>query len=248
MGHVDTDDLTLAALGVMDLESLEVGHLRSCPECALHLTRLRETVLAARGADPVPSPLLEPPDRVWRAVTDELGLSAPAETHTVRSWGRRFALVAAAVVIAVASAGVGVLLGNQDRTDPTARPAPTTGDTSGTSGAAPAVLARAELRPLADDLAGSAQWVTSDSGTVLEVEVSGANVVPGYLEVWLLEPGSTRMVSLGALREGVPAAFTVPDGILVSDYPTVDVSAEPLDDDPTHSGVSVARGELRPAG
>lgn len=247
MGHVDTDDLTLAALGVMDLESMEVGHLHSCPECAMTLTQLRETVLAARGADPVPSPLLEPPARVWRAVTDELGLPAPVELSAVTSWGRRFALVAAAVVIAVASAGVGVLLG-RDQSDPTARPSPTTGAPDQSGAELPAVLARADLRPLADDLAGSAQWLTSSAGTVLEVEVSGTPALAGYLEVWLLDPGSLRMVSLGALHEGVPTAFTVPDGIAVSDYPTVDVSSEPLDDDPTHSGVSVARGELRPAG
>lgn len=229
MGHVDTDDLALAALGVVGLAAVESGHLRSCPECATTLAGLRETVIAARGDGPSAAPLVEPPARVWQAVSAELGLPSPARPRRVL-WVRRLTLAAAAVVIAVASLSLGLALGNDEAVTPTT------------------VLAQAVLRPLDDDLAGSARWVNSAAGTVLQVEVSGAPLQQGYLEVWLLDPDSLRMVPLGALEEGVPATLTVPAGIRVSDYPTVDVSAEPLDNDPTHSGVSLARGELHRTG
>ena len=51
------------------------------------------------------------------------------------------------------------------------------------------------------------------------------------------------MVPLGVLRPGTQT-FELPAGLDLGEYPIVDVSVEPLDGDPTHSGISVARGEL----
>jgi hypothetical protein len=36
----------------------------------------------------------------------------------------------------------------------------------------------------------------------------------------------------------------VPDDLVLTDWPTVEVSVEPLNGDPAHSGVSLARGTL----
>jgi hypothetical protein len=36
----------------------------------------------------------------------------------------------------------------------------------------------------------------------------------------------------------------VPDDLNLTDWPTVEVSVEPLNGDPAHSGVSLVRGQL----
>ena len=51
------------------------------------------------------------------------------------------------------------------------------------------------------------------------------------------------MVPLGVARPGTQT-FELPADLDLGEFPIVDVSVEPLDGDPTHSGVSVARGEL----
>jgi hypothetical protein len=50
-----------------------------------------------------------------------------------------------------------------------------------------------------------------------------------------------RMVSLGTLAAGT-GSFTVPDDIDTWDYRTVDISDEPPDGNPAHSGISLIRG------
>lgn len=68
------------------------------------------------------------------------------------------------------------------------------------------------------------------------------------IETWLIAPGTGAMVSLGPVpTQGLGAAtveLTVPRGLDVGTFTLVDVSAEPLDGDPTHSGASLARGSL----
>jgi len=70
----------------------------------------------------------------------------------------------------------------------------------------------------------------------------------GFFEAWLIDADTGAMVSLGPVRtlgQGeVTAELAVPRGLDVDVYDVVDVSAEPLDGDPTHSGVSLARGTL----
>ncbi len=70
----------------------------------------------------------------------------------------------------------------------------------------------------------------------------------GFFEAWLIDPATGAMVSLGPVPTAAPGQVTaelpVPRGLDVSAYDLVDVSAEPLDGDPTHSGVSLVRGTL----
>ena len=49
------------------------------------------------------------------------------------------------------------------------------------------------------------------------------------------------MVSLGTLADG-SGSFTVPEGIDTTQYRTVDISDEPPDGNPAHSGISLVRG------
>lgn len=71
---------------------------------------------------------------------------------------------------------------------------------------------------------------------------TGLRPTDGFYEVWLLDPGSGRLVALGVLDDDGRGRLTVPEGVAVGDYPAVDVSAEPDDGDPAHSGASVLRG------
>ncbi len=79
------------------------------------------------------------------------------------------------------------------------------------------------------------------------VEVRAPDLEPadGHFEVWLIRSGSsTQMVSLGILPAGDVAHFTVPSTLLADGYTLVDVSDEPDDGEPAHSGDSVLRGDL----
>ena len=99
------------------------------------------------------------------------------------------------------------------------------------------------LDPLADnDASGQAEVVERDDGSrVLEVELDAPALDDGYYEVWLIEPSIVDMVPLGVARRA-RQTFELPADLDLGEFPIVDVSVEPLDGDPTHSGVSVARG------
>ena len=78
----------------------------------------------------------------------------------------------------------------------------------------------------------------------LKVQARALGGDDGFHEVWLINLDGTRMVALGVLAEGDTGEFDVPRGLLDEGYRIVDISVEPDDGDPTHSGVSLARGEL----
>lgn len=65
----------------------------------------------------------------------------------------------------------------------------------------------------------------------------------GYLEVWLLRPDVSGMVTLGVLQ-GDSGEFLLPAGLDVGEYAVVDISREHLDGDPRHGGDSLVRGEI----
>jgi hypothetical protein len=109
------------------------------------------------------------------------------------------------------------------------------------------VVARAELEPLTP--AGgttptTARLVETGDGLRLEVAVADADLPPadGFHEVWLLDPEAAGMVSLGPLR--TDERYQLPPNVDYHDFPVVDISAEPTDGDPTHSGASLLRGTL----
>ena len=83
----------------------------------------------------------------------------------------------------------------------------------------------------------------SDGTRVLVVDTTAPQVDDADLEVWLIDPNIEGMVSLGFLTSDT-AEFEIPAGYAVADYPIVDVSVEPRDGVPTHSGDSVTRGVL----
>jgi anti-sigma-K factor RskA len=171
----------------------------------------------------------EPPTDLWHridadarselAVVEELPVARPR-----RSGGPRLGWVlgaAAAAGIVVVGA---VLLATQadDGTD---------------------VVAAVDL----DDLtgvgaSGRAELQVSADGTQLIVQTDGVDAGDGFLEVWVISADVEQLVSLGPLRPD--GRYDLPPGLDPADFPLVDVSVEPIDGDPTHSGDSVLRGEL----
>jgi anti-sigma-K factor RskA len=106
------------------------------------------------------------------------------------------------------------------------------------------VVATATLGPLADpEATGTASIAGAGGERELTVNLDSASEHDGFLEVWLLSPDASGLVSLGVLR-GDTATFPVPDGLDLGEFPVVDISVEPFDGDPSHSGDSVVRGTL----
>lgn len=107
------------------------------------------------------------------------------------------------------------------------------------------VLASGPLAPLvAAAPAGDAEVVEVDGQPRLRVTLEEApEAGDGYLEVWLLRPDVSGMVTLGVL-EGDSGEFLLPPGLDLGEYPVVDISLERVDGDPTHGGASVVRGEV----
>jgi hypothetical protein len=236
--HCTPEQLALAALRE-PLPDDDATHLESCAVCREEVASLRRGVellavpeLAAPGA-PVP-----PPANVWASIAAATGVSvtprdeptetpAPgAEVIPLRSRRPRPWLIAAAAAVAGAVIGAGAVAVLQ-------------GDDDGEA------VAAAALDPLEDaDASGSARVVERADGTrVLELELQAPVLDDAYYEVWLLKPDVSGLVPVGTTQAGT-SQFEVPAGLDLGQYPVVDVSVEPLDGDPAHSGDSVVRGVL----
>jgi hypothetical protein len=229
--HSDPEDLALRALG----ETLDHDdeHLASCARCQSELDQLRAVVATARAVESQDHPQA-PPASVWDGVVAELGLSSAAATdfpvgRGERSrHGRSTALTAAAAVLGIVVGAAGALLvsGGNEAEGPGI------------------VVATADLAALPGHKGiGVARVRGSGAGRVLVLDVSGLSTGVGVYEVWLLDKDGKRLVSLGVLS-GSEGRFPLPVAVDVREFPVVDVSIEPVDGDPAHSGDSVVRGVL----
>lgn len=249
MEHTDPDALALVALGEPLTDPSVVDHLSRCAACRREIEMLRSTVSVARSSIGE-AELHAPPARVWQAVRAELGLSAdlepvdsrPAPTASApapvvslagarerRSGIRRLIVPVAASAAAAALVAGGVLWWGA---------------------AAPRdagqFIAAAQLDALPDWPAASGQATIAeraDGERVVTVSLD-AEVGEGLVrEVWLLTEDVDGLISLGYLT-GASGEFVVPASVDLAEFSVVDISAEPLDGDPTHSGDSIVRGAL----
>jgi hypothetical protein len=253
--HVDPEVLALWALGEPDVATpVDRAHLDTCAVCRSERDALAATVETARAAEP----LVAPPPVVWERVRAQVAteIAAPgpvpapgASDDAARSDGvvdlaarrrqrRPLAWASAAAGVALLAGVAGGVVWERGRET---APAP----------APPALaVATAALEALPDwpGSTGSAT-VEQDGDGAREVVVRVSDAEPtddGYREVWLLAADLSGMVSLGVL-EGDEGTFPVPDGLDLATYSVVDVSSEPFDGDPVHSGDSIVRGALEPA-
>ncbi len=248
MQHCMPEQLALAALRE-PLPADDAAHLAECRRCRAEVASLQRAVDAVAVPElAAPGSSVAPPPRVWDAIaaatavsatprpdilpapvvpTGEVAAPREAEVVPVRSRRRPALLVAAAVVAgAVVGAGaVAVVQARDDEGEP---------------------VTAVALDPLAgNEASGRAEVVQLDDGSrVVEVDLD-APPLDGdeYYEIWLIDQDVVGMVPLGIVRPG-SQTFELPADLDLEQFPLVDVSVEPLDGDPTHSGVSVARGEL----
>jgi anti-sigma-K factor RskA len=180
---------------------------------------------------PPPAPAAPPPHFPEPGPTPVVTPLPPSVTATVtplRPRRSRLLLAAAAALVVGVGVGAGaVALGSRDD-----------------DGLAVAATA---LDPLEDSGAsGEARVLERDDGTrTLRLDLTAADLEDGFYEVWLIDEAVEDMYSLGVVQGGGEVTLEVPPGVDLGEFPVVDVSVEPLDGDPTHSGVSVARGVLR---
>ena len=112
---------------------------------------------------------------------------------------------------------------------------------------APQLVASTAIRPVGDATpraGGSAELVRHDNRLSLRIDAHDLPPVKGYYEVWAFVPGTTTMQPMGTLEPGQVTTLAVPSGMDVDKFSGIDVSAEPYDGNPAHSGRSVLRGRL----
>ncbi len=242
--HVSADDLALRALGE-ELADVPESHLAGCAHCQSELDQLRAVVTTARSVQPDDYPV-PPPPSVWDGIVAELGLATGGGAGVAAGAAAAEPQVAGlpvpaarnrrrSVLLALAAGVVGLLIGVG------ATAVVTAGDDL-------PVVASTELTVLADDSSGGdAEVLREGDGRVLELDVPTLTPdTKGFYEVWLLDEDAKRLVSIGLLdlSQGTTARFAIPDDVDLATYPVVDVSVEPADGNPAHSGDSVVRGTL----
>jgi hypothetical protein len=245
MPHLDDDALALLALGEVPADADMTAHLNSCDRCRSELHGLHRVVTAGRANTDTGQGFVAPAPHVWAGVAAAVATQAdsrhptptggPTEVGAVtqlRPRAQRGRLptwlsVAAGVVIGVSGAAAFQELRSEDSPPPE--------DT---------LVASAELDELGvGGTSGTAEIRESGDARVLEVTLADRTQGGGFREVWLLDPATGDLISLGVLN-GTASTFELPDDLDLRDYPTVDVSREPLDGDPAHSSDSIARGDL----
>lgn len=249
MSHLDPERLSLIAIGDPATPE-EREHLETCDECALELAELEYTVAVGRSTVAL-GDVEAPPARVWERIADELKLSgavlqadAPSaatptgaeaaaegageQAPAGRSRPRRGIRLLFALAASVAIIMGGIVAWNLVRP------------------AEPVQVAAATLDAFPQHPGASGEAVVverPDGARQVEVELDAAADDGGFREVWLITADASALVSLGVL-EGSQGVFDIPDDVDLRDYVLVDISQEPVDGDPDHSGDSIVRGEL----
>ena len=216
------------------------------PDDTDDLARIRRVGAAARALTADDRGLAEPPPDLWAGIAGRVAapesaprgdvapvvpLDRPAHRAAPRAGRARrmwWAAGAAAAAVLVVVAGAVLVTRDGD------------GDAGGLT------VASAELEPLPDAEPGTgpavAAVVDRDGAEELTLDASVPEAADGFYEVWLIDEAVDGMVSLGPLR--ADGRYPIPAGVDVRAFPVVDVSIEPPDGEPTHSGRSVLRGVL----
>ena len=117
--------------------------------------------------------------------------------------------------------------------------------------AEPQIAARADLNDELLDVTtgevGDARLLDDSGELLLEVDLPALPAAPDGVvyEVWLIDPDTSELQTLGPDRRS-EQRLVVPAGIDPAQFALVDVSREPVDGEPAHSGDSIVRGLLEP--
>lgn len=188
--------------------------------------------IAASPAAPAPAPAPAPAAASAPASASSASASVPAPapaSGAATPPRRRRATVAwvlAASLVLISAVGAGAWLVN--------------------SSLRPTVVAGAELEPFPahPGASGTADVEAGRDGSrTLTVSLAADASDDGYREVWLIRNDAAALISLGVL-DGDSGSFVIPEGVDLDEYSIVDISVEPIDGDPAHSGDSIVRGQL----
>jgi anti-sigma-K factor RskA len=224
MSRREDTELTAYLLGELDRDAAAAFETAMSDDPALRerVDRLRpvvhrlERLPDAAWQPPAPPPLAPPP--------------ASRATRGPRLALRPLAAAACAVALLAVGVGVGLLVAGDDPQPP--EPAP--------------VEQRATLQPVdADRGARGRAAVLGGPDRTVSLTVSGLDPLAddGFYELWLLGRGG-ELVSLGTFEvdPSGSAEVSVPLPVDPRGFEFFDVSREPGDGDPGHSGASVLRG------
>ncbi len=254
MSHLDDETIALLAMGEPAGSDADVQHLAECAACASEVAEMSRVALVARSS--VAEGELESPSAdVWSRIHEELRLTpalaadpasagasaaseaeeqptraaastSPSAARTRRSRSTIWVLAASMALVVALGAGIWIVR---------------------TLTPATVVIASAELAAFPDHPRAAGQAEVDDDGDgrrTLTVTLEGDEGVDGdYREVWLIRADGEALISLGVLDDS-SGTFLVPDGVDLDEYRVVDISFEPVDGDPAHSGDSIVRGEL----
>jgi anti-sigma-K factor RskA len=166
----------------------------------------------------------EPPANLWGTIAGKMDRPANAVVP-LRRTHRRALFGAAAVVAAALALASGLLLSRDDSENVVAA----------------ASLTNEGLSPLGSASSGKAEIIQRGTSYLLHLDVSRLPQEPSsYIEVWLIDSQVKGMISLGPFHGN--GDYVIPSGVDPAKFPIVDVSLEPSDGVPTHSGVSIVRG------
>jgi len=232
--HPDDELLAAIALGE-NVTADEAAHVAGCADCTDTVSELRATLGLLRGSAQVE--LVEPPQSVWAAIAAETGQAAAPSAVAVDEdeVGRRRERGRPRLGWLIGAAAAGVALGILGVQAVTSLQSP-----------AVSVVATAALETLdTGQRGGDADLVDEPDGLALRLQVEPLDAGDDLLEVWLINTDLTRMVSVGILpNAATDGSFMVAPGLVEQGYRIVDISREPLDDRPEHSGDSLLRGTL----
>lgn len=189
-----------------------------------HMDDLEELRRLGRSASREAVDWEQPPPGLWDRIADDAfrdDTEAPVSIESRRRPARvRWWLAAAAAAVVVVAGAIVA-------TRPTNEPA---------------VIAAVDLDLLGESGSGSATLVDHDGAFQLQLAVDGVDAPDGFTEVWLINADLTELISLGPIR--ADGTYDLPAGLDPTNFPVVDVSFEPFDGNPQHSGDSVLRGQL----
>jgi anti-sigma-K factor RskA len=190
-----------------------------------------DLVRLGRAVTPEDRQRFAPPTDLWAKIADEAAASdaAPVVKISDPRPRRRRMMVGVALIGAAACAVLAFAIGRG-------------GDDVRTVDEV--ALSNAGLDQSGASSSGSARLVVLDDGSrAIDLDVSDLpHVDDGFFELWLIDKQVKGMVSLGPVHGS--GRYVIPPGVGTDVFPIVDLSIEPVDGIPTHSGVSVLRGVL----
>jgi len=191
-----------------------------------------EIMKRARSVEPHDFDRIAPPAQVWNNIQAELEVEVASQESLARQQSRpwfsssRLLSIAAATLVMVGVAVAVVAYSNDDPQD---------------FELASAMLTDEGL-PVATNETADAAVVCEADQCFVQLELTALpDAGADNLELWVINGDVTDMHSLGNVDTS-DGRFPLPEGVTTDGFPIVDISIEPDDGDPTHSGQSVLRG------